>query len=476
MFKKTRFKHLLGAIVIGSFAAISTPAMASNEAMLDLLKILVKKGSITAEEYELLETAAKADGKKAESNISQMKAEVEKVEKKTADLPKINTNGKFEITKGDNKFRLTGRLHIDTLFAGNDDGYANSSNTSFRRARIGARGTWAKYWDWKFEFDLEDAQDSDQAIEDGWIKYTKLPVDITIGQRRSGYGMSEFVSSNKFTFIERSFVSDLFHHQSLGVGGRTMGITFTKEWDHWLTEHGYYTLRNAPGGITNFDQGHGYSGRVVWSDYDKEEQTLLHAGISGGHRSYGNNTISRFQVRPNVAQGSRIIDSDGAIAASNYTSFNFNAAAAYKQLWASGEYFYGSFDLDGNPAGDDDMEGFFVQAGYFLTKGDARPYKKSVGSWSTVKPKNAFNKGGWGALEVAVRYDHATLGSAVNGGALEEEGSAFTAALNYYATHNIRLQANYIKAFCDTGECDWDSGTIGAGEPGMFLLRAQTWF
>ena len=57
MFKKTRFKNLLGAILIGSLAAISVPAIASNEAMLDLLKILVKKGSITAEEYELLENA-----------------------------------------------------------------------------------------------------------------------------------------------------------------------------------------------------------------------------------------------------------------------------------------------------------------------------------------------------------------------------------------------------------------------------------
>jgi len=473
VFKKTHLKSLLGSILIGAMAAISTPAMATNEAMLDLLKILRDKGSISVEEYELLTNVAKADREKVEGSINEVKAEVEE---KTKDLPSINTDGKFEFTKGDNKFRLTGRLHIDTLFTGDDGGYNNQSETSFRRARIGARGTWEKYWDWKFEFDLEDAQDDDQAIEDGWIRYTKLPVDITVGQRRAAYGMSEFVSSNKFTFIERSFVSDLFHNQSLGVGGRTMGVTLTKEWDNWLTEHGYYTLRNAPGGITNFDQGHGYSGRVVWSNYDKKEQTLLHAGISGGQRNYGNNTISRFRVRPNVGTGDRIIDSDGTIAASSYSSFNLNVAAAYKQFWASGEYFNGSFDLDGNPAGDDDMDGFFVQAGYFLTKGDTRPYKKSVGSWGTVKPKNAFNKGGIGAFEVALRYDSATLGSAVNSGTIDEKGSALTVAFNYYATHNIRLQANYIKAFCNAGECDWDSGTTGSGEPGMFLIRAQTWF
>ncbi len=42
--------------------------------MLGLLKILINKSSITAEEYELLQNAAKVDG--------------EKVEKNTPDLPK----------------------------------------------------------------------------------------------------------------------------------------------------------------------------------------------------------------------------------------------------------------------------------------------------------------------------------------------------------------------------------------------------
>ncbi|MGB1799452.1 MAG: hypothetical protein ACPHLK_01340, partial [Gammaproteobacteria bacterium] len=65
MFKKAHLKSLLGATMIGAMAAISTPAMATNEAMLDLLKILKDKGSITEAEYELLQNAAKADGEKA---------------------------------------------------------------------------------------------------------------------------------------------------------------------------------------------------------------------------------------------------------------------------------------------------------------------------------------------------------------------------------------------------------------------------
>ena len=94
MLKQLNFKNLLASIMLGVFAAISTPAMATNEAMLDLLEILVKKGSITEGEYELLVNASKADGEKVEGNINEMKAKVAKTTKK---MPKITTKGKIKV-------------------------------------------------------------------------------------------------------------------------------------------------------------------------------------------------------------------------------------------------------------------------------------------------------------------------------------------------------------------------------------------
>ena len=76
MFKSTPVKSLLGSILIGSMAAVSTPAMATNEAMLDLLKILHDKGSISAEEYDLLKNASQADKEKVEGTANEVKAEV----------------------------------------------------------------------------------------------------------------------------------------------------------------------------------------------------------------------------------------------------------------------------------------------------------------------------------------------------------------------------------------------------------------
>ena len=93
MFKKTLIKSLLCSILIGSMAAISTPAMATSEAMLNLLKILRDKGSITADEYAALEHAAKADGEQVDKIASEAKANVKEVTEKLSWAEKIKIKG-----------------------------------------------------------------------------------------------------------------------------------------------------------------------------------------------------------------------------------------------------------------------------------------------------------------------------------------------------------------------------------------------
>ena len=59
-----------------SIAALTAPAHAANEALLDLLKILQQKGTLNADEYELLVNAAKADTEKTEWSKQEIKREV----------------------------------------------------------------------------------------------------------------------------------------------------------------------------------------------------------------------------------------------------------------------------------------------------------------------------------------------------------------------------------------------------------------
>src|SRR5690606_19278898 len=113
---KTHLKTVCGSIILGCMAALATPAMAANEAMLDLITIMEKKGTLTKEEAELLRNAAKADGEKTESVAHEAKEVARKeVEKVTKELPKIETAGKLKVESGDGDFSwgLIGRIHAD---------------------------------------------------------------------------------------------------------------------------------------------------------------------------------------------------------------------------------------------------------------------------------------------------------------------------------------------------------------------------
>lgn len=58
MLNKTKLKVLTGALIIGVSAALSTPAFAASETMMNLLSILRDKGSISQDEYNALVNAA----------------------------------------------------------------------------------------------------------------------------------------------------------------------------------------------------------------------------------------------------------------------------------------------------------------------------------------------------------------------------------------------------------------------------------
>ena len=77
--------------------------------------------------------------------------------------------------------------------------------------------------------------------------------------------------------------------------------------------------------------------------------------------------------------------------------------------------------------------------------GEHRPYDRSKGIFKGVIPTNAFHftKGGWGALEAALRFSYVDLNSrSIQGG----EEANITAGLNWYLNGNTRVMFNYVHA------------------------------
>jgi hypothetical protein len=116
---KTSSLVLAGAL----FGSAMMPAQANNEAMMDLLKVLRDQGTITAENYELLTNAAKAD----KESVEAIKINAEKAESNSSILKKLSWAEKIKI-KGDMRFRYENEMEDDI----------NTEDRLRIRARLGA--------------------------------------------------------------------------------------------------------------------------------------------------------------------------------------------------------------------------------------------------------------------------------------------------------------------------------------------------
>jgi hypothetical protein len=108
------------------FGAAVMPAHASNEAMMDLLKVLRDRGTITSQDYELLANAAKADKEAGEA----VAMKVDKVEKKSSSFSNLEWAERIKI-KGDMRFRH------ETVRTDSTSGHLDSESED--RLRIRAR-------------------------------------------------------------------------------------------------------------------------------------------------------------------------------------------------------------------------------------------------------------------------------------------------------------------------------------------------
>ena len=85
--------------------------------------------------------------------------------------------------------------------------------------------------------------------------------------------------------------------------------------------------------------------------------------------------------------------------------------------------------------------GGYVELGWFLT-GESRGYRGARFDRTRVRRGGAIEEGGFGAVQVAVRYDHLDLNSnGVTGG----KQAGWQAALTWIPTDHVRFLANYAR-------------------------------
>lgn len=465
-------KHLIISIsIILLFSHL--PVYASNDAMLDLLKILVKKGSITAEEYELLQNTAKADGEKVEGNINEMKAEVAK---KTKDLPKITTKGKIKIESadGDWSFQPIGRIMWDTVFSDRDGATSLAeTNTELRRARMGFQGSIKPI---KYKLELDFANSGSAAWKDVWLSYNGKndygKWFVKAGQHHVPFGHATISSSKYMPLMNRPLFADGPQHS------RRVGVALRQDNKRWFAHAGAFLPGLAATSDETGESGtdrETYAFRIGGTPLFQDKNHLIHAGFSYQHEQINGDSFNNIDntLVSHVGDGDSLeFDlSEIGLEVDDVDAFDFELIGVWGQFHSVFEYVM--WDADTKTGGSFDANAYSIDAGWFLT-GESMKYK--AGQFSGIKPNNAVNKGGWGAWQIAARFENMDLNDGTYFGG---EADLLTVGLNWHPTSNTRLMANYATTLdyeCPTTGLGCNAnGTTGV-EPSAFQMRAQVYW
>ena len=388
----------------------------------------------------------------------------------------------FRTRDGRFSAHIRGRIQTDFAYINGNSNSNETFNAEFRRARLGIEGVAWTDWEYKLEIDFAG---NEVDITDGYLAYGGVlePAAIVVGQFKTPNSLEEQTSSRYLTFLERAAFTDAFNlNRRLGVGGFVNG-------DNWHVATGVFWQNTGVGDVTG-DGPDAFGAVAVRGHYAVplgEDDNWLHLGTSIRYRNCSNdigdedacgNGQVRYRQRPffhatsirHINTGTiEGVDSDffwGPELALVYGPFSVQSEAGF--LWGSRDE-----NVGGTPAGGNfgPLWGTYAEVSYFLT-GDRRNYDEGDGDFGRVKVNNPLFDGGWGAWQVAGRWDYLSLEDVENGIEGGEQWSLI-GALNWYPNNHVRfmLDAAYTKV--TGGSLDVNNGISGNNDIWGVAMRAQ---
>lgn len=432
----------------------------TNQALIELLNALEENGTITKDVYDLVLKVAD-QGQTTEIPVI-AKEEVKKIVQEeikvaTNDQPKITMKDKFEVESADGDFslRIGGRIQADAAVYSEDTRRQNDG-TEMRRARLFAQGKLWDAWNYKLQYDFVNTGSA--GIADAYIQYTGLkPWKVTVGHFKQPFSLQNMTSSKYITFTERGL-------PHLFTPGRAIGVAAGRSGNNWSLNAGLFG-EGIDGASGDEDEGFAFTGRATYAPILNKQQHL-HLGASISYRHSGSIDAISFSERPesHVTNVSEV--STGSINADSNLRSVAEAAYTHGPFSLQTEYYYVDIDRDSTTLSDLDFSGYYLEGSWFLTD-DMRQYSASKGAYGKIKPGSIVGKGGLGAWQLAARFSSVDLNDKdIFGG----DAQNFSLGLNWYATNNIRMSANYVKVL------DVKGGAGDGDEAEAFQMRGQLEF
>ena len=349
----------------------------------------------------------------------------------------VEWKGSPRLTEGDRAFKVKGRIQADANYvtapAGlHDKGLGFSSE--FRRIRLGGEGKLGAGFGYKLELEL-----SDNAVDlvDSFVTYERGPWLLTLGNQNPFQSLDELTGDTSGSFMERAAFTDAFNFE------RRLGLSAQYRYGPLLAQLGIFmddvgALANSNDGPTGGDENNSFSidGRVVYAP--KLGKTQLHFGASAHWRQLGRLAEGpiRYRQRPFVHSTNTRLIGTPALAVLREHSYGVEFGFVRGPWHGAIEGHWLHADRLGAPPAR--FRGGYAEVGYFLTRGDTRPYEKGI--FGAGAPKHPLSKGGLGSVQLNLRYDFLDLNSgAVRGGTQD----AYLAALIWSPIQYVRFNFNY---------------------------------
>jgi len=431
----------------GIVLAMASPAYAGSE-IETLINMLHENGMVSEAQYGRLMA-------ELEQNNTQVAEEKADVEKKLAEATKpsdveVTIDKGINIKTRDEKFttKIGGRVQADAAAYGGEPDMGDG--TEIRRARLYLQGTMYNDWGYKLQYDFIDTGSA--GIKDAYLTYTGFDnLELKAGNFKDPFSLQEQTSSKFISFMERGLPSAF-------AAGRHIGVMTSTAHKHWTLAGGLFgDTVSTKGGAD--DEGWGAGTRATWAPINNKAE-VVHLGLGLNYRETGGTNQVRFkQQAESHLSGISIVDTDVIDAVNDFYKVGAEVATVQGPFSAQAEYITTSVSRD--TGSDLDFDGWYAQAGYFLT-GESRNYKN--GKFGGITPKASVGDGGIGAWEMALRYSTVDLSDAdIDGG----EADSVTLGLNWYPTPTLRFSANYVDVL------DVDGGVNDNDEPSVFQVRSQ---
>jgi len=315
----------------------------------------------------------------------------------------VSTKGGLKVSSGDYTFEFGGRIQYD-YNRSEKNGEVDEDDFDLRRGRVYMKGSVARNWEYKINFNVDGS-----GAEDLYLRYKgwgKAAV-VTIGKQHQPFTLEQLISSKDVSISERSGITERY------LIGRREGVQLQGDVDRLHYAVGVFTEEGK-------NEDNGFAARLAYAPY-KSDASVVHLGAS---------------YKDTKQQD----------------AFGVELAAVTGPLHFQMEYFDADeldslvSDITGEVSSfENSVDGYYVQAGYFIT-GEVRPYKKGTFG----RPTPLSRSGAW---EVVARYEDGDgdFGDVELG---NTNASVTSLGLNYYLNKNVRVNASYMDGESNINEDD----------------------